>query len=76
MVGRRKDDARRSPLPPRFFVSVASKGLSISISSLESTLARRPISVAFKRLTRIPKSFRDVTSGEGLEDIGTTCARW
>ena len=41
--------ARRGPLP-RFFVSVASKGLSATVSLLFATLAGRFISVADKGL--------------------------
>jgi hypothetical protein len=36
---------------PRFFVSVASKGLSCAVSLLFATLARRSVSVAVKGLT-------------------------
>ena len=36
------------PLPPRFFVSVASKGLSLLVSALESTLVRSHGSVDSK----------------------------
>jgi hypothetical protein len=38
------------PLPPGFFVSVASKEFSVSVSGLESTLAGISISVASKGL--------------------------
>jgi hypothetical protein len=36
------------PPPPGFFVSVASKRLSVPVSGLESTLASTPISVDSK----------------------------
>ena len=39
---------------PLFFVSVASKGLSHSVSLLFATLARKAVSVAAKGLTRMP----------------------
>src|SRR5260370_7025756 len=39
-----------APLPPVFFVSVASKGLSFSVSHLESTLTGMLTSVASKGL--------------------------
>jgi hypothetical protein len=73
--GIRKGDAMECP-SPGFFVNVAAKGLSISPSPLEPTVARTPASVDFKRVRRIPRGLGDATSGEGLEDVGTTCARW
>ena len=39
------------PLPPGFFVSVADKGLRVSVSRLESTLVSDSITVDSKRLT-------------------------
>ena len=38
------------PPPPWFFVSVASKGLSLAVSLLSATLTRRSISVAVEGL--------------------------
>jgi hypothetical protein len=37
-------------LPPRFFVSVASKGVNSAVSLLFATLARESVSVAVKGL--------------------------
>jgi hypothetical protein len=40
------------PHPPRFFVSVASKGFRLGVSGLESTLAGVHVSVASKEVVR------------------------
>ena len=45
-----KPNRERTPLPV-FFVSVASKGVSLAVSLLFATLARESISVAAKGLT-------------------------
>src|SRR6266850_1411704 len=42
-----------TPLPPLFFVSVASKGLSSAVSLLFATLAGKSISVAAKGFKRV-----------------------
>ncbi len=75
MDGIIKADARQCP-SPGFFVNVASKGVSISASPLESTLARTPTSVDFKGVKRIPRGFRDMTSGEGRAGVGTCGRPW
>jgi hypothetical protein len=76
-IAGRREGVTMQPRLPRFLVSVASKGVSISVSPLESTLTRTPASVASKRVRRIPRGLRDITCREGLEDVGATCAkRW
>ncbi len=40
-------------VPPPFFVSVASKGISLAVSLLFATLAKRFISVASKELREL-----------------------
>jgi hypothetical protein len=52
---------------PRFFVSVASKGLSHTVSPLFATLAGRSISVAAKGFTG---EFSDVWQGKDLGKRG------
>jgi hypothetical protein len=39
------------PLPPVFFVSVASKGVRFGVTALESTLAEGYVSIDFKRVS-------------------------
>jgi|HubBroStandDraft_3_1064219.scaffolds.fasta_scaffold978339_1 hypothetical protein len=52
MIIRADDRAWSAPLTPLFFVSVASKGVSLAVSLLFATLAGKSISVADKGLTR------------------------
>lgn len=51
-----------------FFVSVASKGLSVSISDLESTLCRGRVSVASKGVAAADNALRGVTAGYGQSE--------
>jgi hypothetical protein len=66
--------AENSPAP-RFFVNVASKGVSMPVSPLDATLARTPASVAFKRVRGIPRGLREMASGEGREVAWSTCGK-
>src|SRR6266403_4623327 len=59
---------RVTPPSPLFFVSVAAKGVSSTVSLLFATLAGRSISVAAKGLTRT-KCWRE-SNWLGREDFG------
>ena len=63
--GRNDETSKGGAATPLFFVSVASKGLSPTVSLLFATLAGRSISVAAKGLTG---EFSEVWQGKALGD--------